>query len=118
MKATCKSCNAVIETEPDSVMDEGHERRELTAFWNRLAFHVDPRNRQCANDSKLVQSAFAAQQRDNGWFQRWRLLARCKDLDAFLLGKQEEWREYFHTITTAPADVPQAPEPDESKAVH
>lgn len=103
MKAVCKLCQAVIETEPDTVFDENRDKREFTAFWNRLAYHIDPRNRLCANDGRLVQAAFAKTQQDNGWFQRWRLLARVTTDDAKLLEKMEDWRDYLHTITSIEA---------------
>ena len=118
MKATCKLCNAVIETEPDTVLDEHRERRELTAFWNKLAFHIDPKNRRCANDSKLVQNAFAMTMQDNGWFQRWRLLARVTTTDEKLLVKMEEWREYLHTITSIEASMGQERTEPEPSAVN
>lgn len=103
MKATCKLCNATIETPPDPNMDEGRERRELNTFWNRVAAHIDPRTRQCtANDQKLVHNRFAMAQQDNGWFQRWRLLACLNVLEPRLIDKQTEWRDYLHAITMQP----------------
>lgn len=114
MKGTCKLCNAVIETDPDPIMDEEHEKRERTAFFNRVAFHVDPRNRACrVNNQKLVVNRFVMQQQDNGWFQRWRLLACLNDLDAYSLAKQEEWRSYLHPITSEEASrrAPESSEP-------
>jgi len=99
MKATCKLCGSVIETDPDPIMDEDHEKRERTAFFNRVAFHVDPRNKRCtANNQKIVQNRFAMLTQDNGWFQRWRLFACLDNLDAYSLEKQEEWRVYLSTI--------------------
>ena len=101
MKGSCKLCGAVIETDPDPLMDEDHEKRERTAFFNRVAFHIDPKNKVCRpNNQKLVLARFVALVQDNGWFQRWRLLACLNDLDAYSLSKQEEWRAYLHTITS------------------
>lgn len=116
MKATCKLCGSVIETDPDPLMDEQRDQRERIAFFNRVAYHVDPRNKIChVNNQKFVAGRFAALSQDNGWFQRWRLLACLSDLDPILTGKQEEWREYLHLITSAeasrPPEVPQPTEP-------
>lgn len=94
----------MIETDPDPVIDQDHEKRERTAFFNRVAFHIDPKNRRCtANNQKLVGNRFAMQTQDNGWFQRWRLLACLNDLDAYSLSKEEEWRSYLQTITSGEA---------------
>jgi len=113
MKGTCKLCGAVIETDPDPIMDADHEKRERTAFFNRVAFHIDPRNKRCtANNQKVIVNRFAMQQQDNGWFQRWRLLACLNDIDAYSLAKEEEWRSYLHTITSGEASR-RAPEPSE-----
>lgn len=119
MKGSCKLCGTVIETDPDPIMDADHEKRERNAFFNRIAFHIDPRNKRCtANDKKLPVNRYLMMTQDNGWFQRWRLLACLSDLDAYSLSKQEEWREYLHTITsvetsraTASTDPPPTDEP-------
>lgn len=113
MKATCKLCGVVIETDPDPVMDEGREQRERMMFFNRVAFHIDPRNNRClVNNRKFAQNRFAMTIQDNGWFQRWRLLACLDNLDPYSLSKQEEWREYLHTITSKEAgSAPESPEP-------
>ena len=114
MKGTCKLCGAVIETDPDPVMDADHEKRTRNVFFNRIAFHIDPRNKRCtANDQKLTHNRFGMLTQDNGWFQRWRLLACLNDLDAYSLSKEEEWRSYLHTITSAEASrrAPESTEP-------
>jgi hypothetical protein len=112
MKAACKLCGAVIETPPDPNMDDGRERRELNAFWNRVAAHIDPRSRQCtANDAKLPKARYAATMADNAWFQRWRLLACVTTTDEKLVGKKEEWRDYLHTITSVEASMEPEPQP-------
>ncbi len=112
MKGSCKLCGAVIETDPDPIMDEDHEKRERTAFFNRVAFHIDPKNKVCrVNNQKFVTGRFAALTQDNGWFQRWRLLACLSDLDPYSLGKQEEWREYLSTITSVEATNPEPVSP-------
>lgn len=117
MKGSCKLCGTVIETDPDPLMDEDHEKRERTAFFNRVAFHIDPRNKRCtANNQKLIGNRFAMLTQDNGWFQRWRLLACLSDLDAYSLLKQEEWRAYLDAITSVEASralPPTDPEPTE-----
>jgi hypothetical protein len=122
MKGSCKLCGAVIETDPDPLMDADHEKRERTAFFNRIAFHIDPRNHACtkrerspgeggyerssdhkeqrAQHNKYVITRFNHTMQENGWFQRWRLLACLDSLDEYSLSKQEEWREYLHTITS------------------
>jgi hypothetical protein len=101
VKASCKLCGAVIQTDPDPLMDEQRDQRERTAFFNRVAYHIDPRNKICRpNNLKLVAGRFNMAMQDNGWFQRWRLLACLSDLDAKLTAKAEEWREYLHTITS------------------
>ena len=131
MKAACKLCGTVIETDPDPNMDEGREQREKNQFWNRVAFHIDPKNRIChkewpdkdgqgrlrQNDRQLAVNRFTAVSQDNGWFQRWRLLACLDNLDVTLTAKQEEWREYLHLITAAPeADAPAASTSDAPEA--
>jgi hypothetical protein len=119
MKGSCKLCGAVIETDPDPIMDADHEKRERTAFFNRIAFHIDPRNKRCtATNQKLPVNRFLMLTQDNGWFQRWRLLACLDSLDGYSANKQEEWRGYLHTITsveassaTATTDPPPTDEP-------
>jgi hypothetical protein len=112
VKGSCKLCGAVIETDPDPLMDEDHEKRERTAFFNRVAFHIDARNKRCTvNDKKLAINRYLMMTQDNGWFQRWRLLACLNDLDAYSLAKEEEWRSYLHTITSGEASR-RAPEPE------
>jgi hypothetical protein len=123
MKATCKLCGAVIESEPDAILDEGRDQRTLTAFWNRLAYHVNPESRQCTpTNLKLVRNRFAMTMQDNGWFQRWRLLACVTTVDPKLVSKQEEWREYLHTITSLEASrAIESTEPEETgpgKSIH
>jgi hypothetical protein len=98
VKGSCKLCGAVIETDPDPLMDEQREQRERTAFFNRVAYHIDPRNKICR--SNFVDGRFRQAMQENGWFQRWRLLACLSDLDPKSAAKQEEWREYLHTITS------------------
>jgi hypothetical protein len=117
MKGTCKLCGAVIETDPDPVMDEQRQQRERTQFFNRIAFHIDPKNKRCtANNSKLPVNRFAIAMQDNGWFQRWRLLACLDNLDSYSLSKQEEWREYLHAITSKEAgSAPESPQPPEAR---
>ncbi len=128
MRATCKLCNAVIETDPDPLMDDKREQRERTAFFNRVAFHIDPKNKRCSPRpvepekgyqstrgiplaQQLVHNRFAVTMQDNGWFQRWRLLACVRDLDPKLQEKQEEWREYLNTITMKLVDLEASDEP-------
>jgi hypothetical protein len=116
VKGSCKLCGAVIETDPDPIMDEDHEKRERTAFFNRIAFHIDPRNKRCtANNQKLPVSRFNMLVQDNGWFQRWRLLACLDSLDAYSLAKQEEWRTYLHAITLPRTDEQESAPPVEPK---
>jgi len=131
MKGSCKLCGAVIETDPDPIMDADHEKRERTVFFNRIAFHIDPRNHACtkrdrmageggyerspdrkeqqAQHNNYVRARFNMSMQENGWFQRWRLLACLDSLDPYSLSKQEEWREYLHTITSATATTEPPP---------
>ena len=80
-------------------------------FFNRVAFHIDPRNHRClVNNQKFSANRYAMAMQDNGWFQRWRLLACLDNLDEKLTAKAEEWREYLHTITVPkPAETPTEP---------
>jgi hypothetical protein len=115
MKATCKLCNAVIETPPDPHMDADRERRERTAFFQEVARHIDPRFKNCtANNQKSIPARMNQVTQDNGWFQRWRLLWLVDTTDEKLLAKKEEWREYLHAITaavdTTPAEATKEPE--------
>jgi hypothetical protein len=135
VKGSCKLCGAVIETDPDPLMDDQREQRERVEFFNRVAFHIDPKNHACelrqrksgeggyqrthsirdeqVRHRKYVQARFAALTQDNGWFQRWRLLACLTDLDAYSLAKEEEWRSYLQTITSGEASrrAPESTEP-------
>ncbi len=115
MKGSCKLCGAVIETDPDPLMDEQRDQRERTAFFNRVAYHIDPRNKACRpNNAKLVVGRFNHAMQDNGWFQRWRLLACLSDLDEKLTAAANTWREYLHTITS---ELPRNAEPESATIV-
>jgi hypothetical protein len=124
MKATCKLCGVVIETDPDPIMDDQRDQRERNTFFNRVAFHIDPRNKVClVNNQKFSALAtnalknvcanrFGHAMQDNGWFQRWRLLACLDNLDEKCTAKAEEWRDYLHTITAKPSSAPESSEPE------
>jgi len=103
---TCKLCGALIEVPPDRMLDEGREQRARNVLFNRIAAHIDPKTNLCtANNKKLIPARFTMTMQDNGWFQRWRLLACCNVDNPALLAKSEEWRQYLHTITLSQTEL-------------